>query len=325
MSNEENKDEFIHRLKGFNIELKTLMDKYEVGFTTIPTVASSKSHHEEAQTQIKIVTPPKEVFRENSAEMSRALGQQTLFCYERHELSPENGIVLWFRDVPYPSKGFPFTDAIKAIGLVKRATTIIIKNISIFKLRTKARRQDAFHHYCVMGDTALAGFYLKDEYLCPFAREAKKFLTIFLTELGYNPLFADIVAFFIQYDDNYRYRLQDIISETDSETIKRHLFKEIDRLFKLSFDRDLSDRNKIISKKFKMCVRLLKIGLRLPKVRKAFFKALEEINFDRMKFDEADQYHCLLRGDYDYFGETIETRREVFDKVTPITPKQLIF
>ena len=274
------------------------------------------------EVKIRLIYPPKEAFRKANPEISRTLGKQVLFMWDRTELSKQNGIMRWYKDVPYPEKGFPFLEALKAIGLVKRATTIILKNVSILKLLSKKRRLAAFGDYCYMADTTLSGYYLEDEYLCPFAKETKKFLTVFLNETGYCTLFADIFSFFVQYDDNYRYRLQDVLSES-SELNFAYPQEEILRLLDISLSRDKT--NFISSVKFYMCVRVINFLLYFPKLRRAFNKALNEIDFKNLKLDEADKYFCLMRGDYDYFGQDFETRKKEFDKLNPIQPKQLIF
>ena len=261
----------------------------------------------------RLIPPPLEMFKTGKEELHRNIGEHNLFNYENHLLT-ENGICQKFRGITYLCKGFPYIEAIRAIGVVKVAALILLKNINWLKLLTKKSRLSLAVNFCKLADDAISPW-PKDEYLCPFARESKKFLTIFFTELGYPIMLADVFAYFMQYDDNYRYRLQDLMSETSADKIG---IKEIKRLLKLSIKRDI--QNYISKHKFAVCVHFLTIALRLPKVRPAFKKALEGIDFERLKLDEADRYFCLIRSEYDFFGLDFDERYKIFERLTPNIP-----
>jgi hypothetical protein len=173
------------------------------------------------EVEVKILQPPKEFFRDFHTEKKRITGTQTLYLFEKVVISKRYGLCIKFLDVPYLCKGFPFFEAIKSIGVVKMAVMILIKNINWLKLLRRKSRNALINDFCKLADNSLGGYYLKDELLCPFARESKKFLTLFLSELKVNVMLADIFAFFVQYDDNYRYRLQDVISERRSNCNKQ--------------------------------------------------------------------------------------------------------
>ncbi len=273
------------------------------------------------KTAIRIVYPPEKVFRGGNEELKRTLGPQTLFSYEDYKLDDHKGICLKYQGVDRLAKGFPFPEAIRAIGVAKAGAMVLLRNINWLKLLRKKSRLNLLIGFCKMADNSLSGYYLQDEFLCPFARESKKFLNIFFEKLNIPVQLADIFAFFMQYDDNYRYRLQDLMNETDKECFKSPI-KEIKRLLRLSLSRDIT--NTISSKKFALIVNILTISLCIPKVRRAFKEALDSTNFDNLKMDDDDRYFCLMRGDYDYFGRPIEDREEEFYKLTPVSPKQLI-
>lgn len=271
---------------------------------------------------VQFVRPPREMFRTGEAETNRTLGTQYLFQYESHSLT-ENGICVKYRDIPYLAKGFPAPETVKAIGIIKVSATTLLKHINPLKLLRKKSRLDLANSLVKLSDNALLGYWVNDEYLCPFAREVKKFLNIFLNDLGYPVILGDVFAHFMQFDDNYRYRLQDLASETNSHTLLWDLDKEIKRLLRLSISRDVC--NAISKPKFALAVKFLTIGLHLPKVRRAFKKALVQTDFNKFYFDEADRYFCLLRNEYNFFGQDIKTRQNEFLRLTPVIPEQFIF
>ncbi len=273
--------------------------------------------------KFKDIYPPQEVFINTYSgnELHRTVGGHQIFITEDIILSEEYGICSKYKDVPYLYKGMPHTDSVRAISVVKATVMLLLKNIKLSKFLKKRYRYLFLLDLCKIADNALAKYSMKDEYLCPFARESKKFITLFLEELKYPTRIADIFAYFVQYDNNYRDRLQDLASESSPDRFKSPQ-KEIKRLLRLSIERDIS--NTISSKKFTLCVKLLTLALYLPKVRRAFKKALSGINFKRLQFDEADRFFCLVGKDYNYFGRTYEDRYKDYDKLTPIKPKQLI-
>lgn len=154
--------------------------------------------------------------------------------------------------------------------------------------------------------------YFKDTSLyCNFGREMIKFITIFLTEFGIDEYesshMAETFALFIDYDDAYRLIMQDIFSETTKEKLLSS--KELRRLGKLFVQREL---NPSIRHKMSGMITLVSLALYSPWLRRCLKKALAAVDFTQFQLDEADRYYCLTWGSYDFFGKTVEERKQMY-------------
>jgi hypothetical protein len=119
--------------------------------------------------------------------------------------------------------------------------------------------------------------------------------------------FGKNIATVLQYDNAYREPLRDIFSETSKEKMSR---KEIIRLMGI-----VRTRAKDFEvDKFLSVAKIVSLSLWIPKVRKAFYKALEQSDFKNFQHTEITSYHALYRTDYDYFGLSSEIRKSQYEK-----------
>jgi len=116
-------------------------------------------------------------------------------------------------------------------------------------------------------------------------------------------------------DAAYRFREQDILPEINKEALKENPIKELKRVFQILYKRELkaSQRSKYIRLE-----RLLFLLMRFsPKTKKLIVEFICELDFDKIKLDEADQYFCLQRTSYNFKGLDLKERlkgKEIIDK-----------
>ena len=63
-----------------------------------------------------------------------------------------------------------------------------------------------------------------------------------------------------------------------------------------------------MTEKFRTFYKLMYFGLLIPKVRRAFRKAVKEMDFSKLGLDEADRYHVRHNPTYNYSGLTYAER-----------------
>jgi hypothetical protein len=119
-----------------------------------------------------------------------------------------------------------------------------------------------------------------------------------------------VVAHIFEYDDAYRYRIQDIATEVIPAALETNPKQEILRLFHIYSIRDTSPAVII---KFYRVVKLLCWALVIPKVKKAFIKAITGRTVG-MRYDDADWYWVSMRDDYHFGGVDYETRSSQLKK-----------
>lgn len=172
----------------------------------------------------------------------------------------KDGILLSVEGHPYPVKGFPKIQEVTRANEIKAAMK---KPWSLKKIP----------YY-----PATFGI---------FAKEVQK-LVSHLT----NPHLAYLIAYVVEYDQAYRFRLQDLLSELT------HLSTwEILRLSKLNYEREV-DKN--THKKLRYIFWLAAVHAFIFK--KKWLKAQKEITFSNLQFDAGDKYWASMKTDYRYCG-----------------------
>lgn len=236
----------------------------------------------------------------------------------------------------YPTKGFQNPEAVAANNLVKRlfvgyagsfATKEVMMCLSLlvfFPWKRKLKvMEKMLHGFCALGALILGRYMWQDpkRYIF-FCQELRTLLFQFFRNLGISEGVAgesaDVFATMIEWDDAYRYRLEDLFSETTSVDLQKNPRKEVQKLMLLARQRD---PNPLTSSKFINIGRLLSTLLLHPKIKKAFTRAIRSIDFTKLQFDDADRYHVMPLGRYQFFGEKLETRFKRWENMHPKNAK----
>jgi hypothetical protein len=132
----------------------------------------------------------------------------------------------------------------------------------------------------------------------------------FLVWIGIDILIAEdtgkILAHLFEYDEAYKYPLQDALTDIDWTG---NLRKEINKAI-----RRLGSRWHYAEVTFGWLDKPALILLH-PKFKKAFKQAVDLANTNNLKLLEADYYFCILRSEYKYRGRTYEERLVEWDSI----------
>ena len=263
-------------------------------------------------------------FKDQADQLLRSQ-RQGQFIFDRIEAKYEGGIYIYYKGVPFPTKGFVWPQAVAANNVVKRmllSTFIPLSypgswlywlTFAISPKRWKAMTLNVFtHHFARALDQWLMPFYWGNPmFYCTFVRNfnalLKQTLINFGVEEGNAFFMAKVLGHVIEYDDAYRHRIQDIFSEFERAEIVADPRKALIKAMSLYAEREHSD---YVGQKFLRVGKLLSYALWIPSVKKAIVRAFthKSVDFRGLQLDDADKYHLLINIDYDYFGETFETR-----------------
>jgi len=234
------------------------------------------------------VLPPREVFEtvlepsvngENFSNFIQGKGREN---YIKTVCPPEGGMYMYFADEPYPYPTHPYVNAAKVNAIVKKQTLLLFQPFTKIFSPTKFL-ENYLSLYCKMAtsiyfsvspdeDGRIRIPYLKEQYYDPLCREIWLFLRHFLVNLGITEQtanqFGKNIATVLQYDNAYREPLRDIFSETSKDKISR---REIIRL--MSIVRERAKDFEI--DKFISIAKIVSWSLWIPKVNRAFYKALK--------------------------------------------------
>ncbi len=247
---------------------------------------------------------------------------------DRVEEPEGGGILTYIKTFPYPIKGFPFPEALQANDIMKRIAqtfvriagnrNMILSILGFLVLPWKRKMSVVTTLVSSMSrisEWVLGSYYLKEIRYSPVCRELMKMIQAATADLGIPEVVNTIpqeihkvIATMIEYDDSYRYRLQDIMGETTAAKLLESPRAEVMRLLDIYLVRESDPR---VQANFVTFKRAASVLLLHPKIRRAFRAAVRAGDLSKMILDNADRYHILLKGGYNYTGRTIEERYEL--------------
>ena len=234
--------------------------------------------------------------------------------YKVSKITVEGGLKQWIDGAEYPRKGYCPPEAMFACNQAKR---IFVEGLKMFNswqfitaiIFTKDKMR-FIRSYNEIVWKVMAPFITKYEYLTSIAQDLQDLTYSMMIKLGLDEenskRFAKIFSHLIEYDDAYRFRVQDILNETRKDFIIERPITEVDRLTLLLTSRDSPG----VAEKFQKLSKLLCIALCLPSVRNAFREVVEESNFKKLQVDDSDFYWHCFREDYKFGGMTNDDRKE---------------
>lgn len=253
---------------------------------------------------------PRECYKHSTSvdqiqdEMSRMKRGQV----EIVDVKWDGEVVMEIKDAMFPYKTCLSPEIMWATNMFK---SFIIENLKIVPVWLYLfKKEKAINGFLRFGDKIMSPYLLKEVHLTAFSRELHWCLFTFLNETGINEERADKIAelmvHLLEYDNAYRFRVQDILHTTSKERLKSPI-REVRRLMKLSRDRD----SEVVSKKFALLGRLMVFVLLIPKYRRAFKKVVDGVDIKKLGFDEGDLYWVHPREDYKFLGLQVKERMEL--------------
>lgn len=216
----------------------------------------------------------------------------------------------------FPSRCVAPSDAIYAIDEPKRFLVNIVKLLSKLSFSPRKTLDGFLDIFIDTADHKTHRFYLDPEYFCPMSREVMNFVTTFLISLGIDYKKAkevgEIFASFMEYDNAYRYNVQDAGAETSKEALMEDLPKEYARLLEINRSRQCPIENQSVPDRFARLQPFLKWAWRIPWTKNALLDAIEGLNLDSFKWEEGEIYHTIWYGNYNVQGRPLEERIKLY-------------
>lgn len=192
-----------------------------------------------------------------------------------HEVDRIEGNLLYIKGFKYPMKGVPTIERVNEANRLKR---------ELMCLNFKR----CFPRIIVRGDTGFPTQFMR-----------------LLSACGAPMTVSSSIRFVLQFDQAYRFRLQDLFSESTPEKLSKSPLREVFRLYRLHYKRDRNNHVGVYWQyrlKMGACFAGVLALLTLPHVRKRFRDALKKCNYQILCFDENDLYWAAMKYDYDYQG-----------------------
>lgn len=245
-----------------------------------------ENHDQNHDIEYGIPKPPAFLF-ENYVAPRDLIAQETSVVNIIEKVDVSEGILFYYQGATYPRKGWPFDDAIFAINIAKRAFLQLLHPSSIFGWKKNV------DNFVRTAEYALKGVYMEPKHMTPVAQEILK--------LPFGKV-SKIMAHIFEYDDAYRYRLQDIVSECDVHMLFANPSGECIKLIDILISRETSEVMKAKWRKLYFFAWLL-----IP-LKFWFIDKLKGVDFDQFKPDDGDKYWMSMWNGYNFMGETFEER-----------------
>lgn len=199
---------------------------------------------------------------------------------------------------------------IESIKLLTRKQFILGTLFTIARKKERLKLIQTFNRQAFrIASVSDEPYYLKEWHLTQVSRELHWCIFVFLTKLDIPEpdadRFAEIFVHLLEYDNAYRFRFQDIMTETTKDELKTPR-KAILRLIGVYKDRDLAQ----VSDKIIRLAKLLSYAMYIPKVKHAFLEVVEGMNLENLQYQEADIYWLCTANVYKVMGMTNEERKE---------------
>jgi hypothetical protein len=253
---------------------------------------------------MKLVAPEK-IFKNRRAQPLSGAEVTTYLTTKVKEVKGK-GIFTYYQGIKIPRVGVSptyedFPMAMAEIDKVKRVLREYLKNPFLLFRPEKTLRE-----FNLFADKCLGQWYLDEKYWCPATWQICRFILWTLMDLEIDGdvcvKTAEIVATLFEYDDAYRYRLNDLMSETTQEAMIRNPRKEIKRLLEIINTRDS------VKEKTGKVGRLISFLLLIPKVKRAMIRGLEAVDWQGWQLTESEIFHTLLWDGYDVQGKKEDER-----------------
>lgn len=278
---------------------------------------------------VEVPYPHEEVFKDEvlySRLVEDRHNVTNVTIFERVDYPAEGGRLFYEQGIPFPKKGHPFPEAVYRNDYVKR---ILVSQARFFAkhplmaigLLRKKGLEDWLSSVYEVFKVVMRPVILKDRFYSHPCWELGVFFREFLVAYGIKKGVADsvgrMVATIFEYDDAYRYYLEDLASMTTKERLHWNApltFKDMVECFELRF---VSKKGGKIFSNLRAMQKIIRLAWWSPKFRRCFRTALDAIDFKRIQMDDADFYHVLLFANYNFGGWDIESRRRLWKKYHP--------
>ncbi len=280
-----------------------------------------------------VVAPPQFIFTNKGNEEQEKLNRpnQTGEQFDRIEYPEEGGIYRHYFNRAYPAKGHPFKEAVDGIQMCKKLIVPTARFMKrhwalagffmvmpgFIKDRYVMSLMDTYLEPAV--DGGIRPYQLEDKRYCKAAREINRAGRVAIAKQPerwrrYYLMILEFAVALIEWDNAYRFRIQDVLGELDKDAFDRDPAGELGRLIQLESQRERAwyddrDRAHMVGAALRMAMRF---NRHVERLARAFVR---EVELSKVRLDEADEYYCYMRPDYDIHGWGAELKQEKWQQI----------
>lgn len=258
------------------------------------------------------VVPPSEVFEKGNPVALNSFDPTATEVV----MPPEGGMLVYLTGCKYPKKSFPFPRGVQSCDIAKRGIINSIRFVTGLPgniLRGNVLRSA----FVLFGDFTDIIFtrkmdddhdvYLQERFYCDMVREIYRVGMILAGDDVPSIQFVKCVSMILEFDDAYRYRLQDIMGEYDRMGMMNNPRKEVVRLLKIAQQRDSGGT----VGKFGSFIKIMPLLFLIPSFKNTVLRFFSLADVSKIKMDINDWYHTLVFNGYNFGGLNLQTRIDI--------------
>lgn len=212
------------------------------------------------------------------------------------------GALVYIGNAPYPHKGIPVGEAVGQLNTLKEYTKQ--------KLYSFPTPNSFVRDFNVFFSKCFYSYRVNLKSMCPAARNLSYVINDILTELGISTpterlLFSYNLSHVFEFDDAYRYRIQDIATMINAISLYKNPRKELKRVFDIAVSREVHTPQKA---KMRKIYNLILLAMYIPKVKRAI-AAVVPFYLNLIRLDKGDAYWAGFKDNYNFQGITHETHK----------------
>ena len=234
---------------------------------------------------------------------------------EKVEFPPEGGVLTYMGGQEYPYRGFPYFEFVEKIDALKKINTFIVSGVyHALKKRNKIFLffeflllapiiRNVFWAYIFSYWRIVDRFKLKTERYSKAIRELYRCFSVEgekeseqIKDLRL--MLRDWECMILEFDNAYRFRLQDISEEIDKESLKKNPVHELQRLLDILIERENTVEQK---DKWRLFKKFVSYYLRFDrKLLRCVVNIITNLNIEEFKLQVEDKHYCKPRKDYSF-------------------------
>lgn len=240
----------------------------------------------------------------------------------RIDFTQRYGIKTYFKNWKYPINGAPLTEILAEVNKVKKVIKTYLATLQslpkwravlllllLFRKKTIYAFLNNFLDFCII---SFRPSQILPHQFCASVREFRRVCHMYIGATMEDDLkkiwekVVYVISMILEYDTAYRLRFQDLLPLWNKAN--KNLRQEINKILKTHAERD---QEASVVGELQAVLKVLKLAMFLPKVKAGVQFFIDNINMEEIKFDLHDKYHACTKPDYNYFGATIDERREI--------------
>lgn len=220
---------------------------------------------------------------------------------------PQSGGTLTvYKDIPHNMKGFCDQDTVDKVDEIKTSLVIMMHTFRqltrrrvlgpIFLLLFRTQLKGTFNFWVESNWNNLSKYLLKDEMYCDMVRELRRVWPAEYAKL------RDIVSMLLEFDDAYRYRIQDAFGVFDQACFRRRPIRELQKFFAHLEEHEETDADNNCKLGLKSKWRILKKMVGAIRLDIDYFilvrTVLAGIDIEKVRLSVEDRYWCQRKYGY---------------------------